>query len=294
MSRNIEVLMEGRSFLEGPRWHGGRLYVSDFFAHEVLSLEPGGPPEVVCEVPAQPSGLGFDAEGRLLVVSMLDRRLLRLDDGELAAVGRLDALARFPANDLVVDARGRAYVGNFGWEYGAEPEIRATDLIRIDPDGTTVVAAEDVIFPNGCVITPDGRTLLLSETFAGRVTAFDVAEDGSLSNRRVWADLAPSTSWTTVPQAVESGLPLPDGLALDEDHALWMGHAAGSGALRVAEGGEILEVVPTGDLAVYAVAVGGADRRTLFMCASPPLLQSDPSVDHRASLLATRVDVAGI
>ncbi|MBS1883631.1 MAG: SMP-30/gluconolactonase/LRE family protein [Actinobacteria bacterium] len=294
MVRDVEVLIEGRSFLEGPRWHDGRLYLSDFFGLEVLAIAPGGEPEVVCDVPQQPSGLGFDPEGRLLVVSMLDRRLLRLEDGELVELGELSRLAAFPANDMTVDGQGRAYVGNFGWNYGVDDEIEAADLVRIDPDGTTSLAAAGVVFPNGCVVTPDGGTLLLSETFAGRISAWDVAADGTLANRRVWADLAPGCEWRTVPEAVASGLPLPDGIALDAEGALWIGDAAGSGALRVAEGGEILDTVPTGELSAYAVALGGEDRRTLYMCTSPPLLQTDPSVDHRASLRAYRVDVPGV
>jgi sugar lactone lactonase YvrE len=292
-ARDVEILADGLSFLEGPRWHGGRLYVSDFYTHRVLSLEPGRKLEVVCNVPGQPSGLGFDGQGRLHVVSMTDRRLLRLEDAALVEVADLSALAPFHCNDMVVDAENRAYVGNFGWDAHPAAPIQATVLIRVDPDGSIAVAATDLVFPNGTVITPDGRTLLVAETFAGRITAFDVAPDGSLSSRRVWADLASETNWETIADAVDSGAPLPDGLALDEEGAVWMGHAAGSGAFRVVEGGEIVDVITTGDLAVYAVALGGEDRRTLYMCASPPLLRSDPTAEHRARLLACRVDVPG-
>jgi sugar lactone lactonase YvrE len=293
-AREVEVVIEGRAFLEGPRWHDDCLYVSDFFGPEVLAVSSDGDVEVLCEVPAQPSGLGFDPQGRLLIVSMLDRRLLRLEAGQISEVCDFSDLMQYTANDMVVDRQGRAYIGGFGWEYGVDPVIHSTALVRIDPDGTSAVAANDLVFPNGAVITPDGRTLIISETFAGRITAFDVAEDGSLSNRRVWADLAHGSRWHTVPDAAASGRPLPDGLALDQEGAVWMGHAAGNGALRVAEGGEILEFIPTGELAVYAAALGGPDRRTLYMCASPPLLQSDPSIDHRGSLLSCRVDVAAI
>ncbi len=245
----------------------------------------------VCEVEDQPSGLGFDSRGRLLVVAMVDRRVLRLEGDQLVEVADLSSCAPFHCNDMLVDGRGRAYVGNFGWDDAAAPLIRSTVLLRVDADGTSSVAASDLVFPNGMVITPDGRTLIVSETFAGRITAFDVAEDGSLSNRRVWADFAGSSAWETISEAVGSGALLPDGLALDAEGALWVGHAAGHGATRVREGGEILEFVDTGELAVFAVALGGSDRRTLYMCASPPLLSNDPSVDHRARLLTCRVDI---
>ncbi len=292
-ARETEVLAQGMAFLEGPRWHEGRLYVSDFYLKRVYRLDDDNRLEVVCDVPGQPSGLGFDAAGDLLVVSMTDRRLLRLAGGELEEVCDLGALAPFHCNDMVVDRHGGAYVGNFGWDAAEDPAIRATNLIRVSPDGVATVVAEDLVFPNGAVITDDGGTLLVSETFAGRITAFDIAGDGGLEGRRVWADLAPRADWPTLPDAVASGRPLPDGMALDAEGAVWIGDAAGAGALRVAPGGEILDLVPTGDLSAYAVALGGDDRRTLYICASPPLLQTDPSVEHRAELLATRVDVPG-
>jgi sugar lactone lactonase YvrE len=289
--REVTVLGEGFSFLEGPRWHGDRLYVSDFYTHRVLAFDEAGRYQTVCEVPGRPSGLGFARDGSLLVVSMVDRRLMKLVDGELVEVADLSHLATWHCNDMLVDAQGRAYIGNFGWDADSEPPVVPSNLIRVDPDGRAHVAATGLVFPNGVVLTPDGRTLIVAETFASRIAAFDVDEDGSLSNRRVWAVFGEPGD--TVPATVASGLPLPDGMALDAEGALWIGDAAGPGALRVAEGGEILEVVGTGDLSVYAVALGGSDRRTLFMCASPPLLQTNPAVDHRAILLSFRVDVAG-
>ena len=289
---DLEVLAEGHAFLEAPRWHEGRLYVSDFYLRRVYRLDAGGL-SVVCEVPGQPSGLGHDPDGHLMVVSMIDRRVLRLVDGVLQPAGDLTALAPFHCNDMVVDGAGAAYVGNFGWDSSVSDPIRPTTLVHLAPDGTATIAADDLVFPNGTVITPDGGTLIVSETFAGRITAFDIAADGSLSNRRVWADLAPAAAWRTIPEAVASGRPLPDGMVLDAEGAVWIGDAAGDGALRVAAGGEILYRVPTGDRSVYAVALGGDDRRTLYLCVSPPLLQTDPSVEHRSALLATRVEVPG-
>lgn len=290
--REMTVLGERFSFLEGPRWHGDRLYVSDFYTHRVLAFDEAGGYQTVCEVPGRPSGLGFARDGSLLVVSMVDRRLLRLVGGELREVADLSHLAPWHCNDMLVDAKGRAYIGNFGWDSDADPSVVPTNLIRVDPEGNAHVVAGDLVFPNGAVLTSDGRTLIISETFASRITAFEVADDGSLSNRRIWAVFGDPGA--TLPATVASGLPLPDGMALDAEGALWIGDAAGPGALRVAEGGEILDVVETGDLSVYAVALGGNDRQTLFMCASPPLLQTNPAVDHRAMLLSCRVDVSGV
>jgi sugar lactone lactonase YvrE len=291
-ARELELVADGFSFLEGPRWHDGRLYVSDFYTHRVLAFDESGTYETLCEVPGRPSGLGFAPDGSLLIVSMMDRKLLRLANGELSTVAELGSLAPWHCNDLLVDAAGRAYVGNFGWDGEADPTVQPTVLLRVDPDGSVHVAADDIVFPNGAALFPDGRTMLLSETFASRVSAFDVADDGTLSNRRVWADFGDPGA--TLPATVESGIPLPDGMALDAEGAVWLGHAAGDGALRVAAGGQILDRVETGALSAYAVALGGHDRRTLYICASPPLLENVPAVDHRAALYRCTVDVPGV
>jgi sugar lactone lactonase YvrE len=277
-----EVVADGLMFPEGPRWHYGRLYFSDTFAGLVHSVGEDDSLQVVCEVPQRPSGLGFTPDGELLVVSMLDRRILRLtDDGPVVAFD-LAAHALADINDMVVDASGRIYLGNYGSDVDNGEPVRPTHLLRVDPDGRVSVAAEDLVFPNGTVITPDGRTLVVAETLAFRLTAFDVGEDGSLSGRREWA------RFPGEPDAV-----LPDGLALDAEGAIWVGDARGSGIARVAEGGEVLARVDTGDLAVYAAALGGADRRTLYMCAAPPVEVGDPENERLGALLKCRVDVPG-
>lgn len=285
---------EGFFFLEGPRWREGRLYVSDFYDRRVLAFTPDGRSETVCEVPNQPSGLGFDPDGRLLVVSMLDRRLLRLEGTALVEVAQLEGLTHGPANDMVVDAEGGAYIGNFGLPgFPGDSRFVPTNLVRVDPDGTVSIAAKDVVFPNGTVVTPDGKGLFLAETFAGRISAFDRAGDGSLSNRRTWAAFGEPV-YEDIGEAT-AGLPvLPDGMALDAEECLWIGDAKGDGALRVAEGGEIVDRVDTGELSVFAVALGGADRKTLFMCAGPPLGTADPAEARRGALLSCPVDVAGV
>jgi sugar lactone lactonase YvrE len=182
---------------------------------------------------------------------MLDRRLLRVENGRPRVHADLSAVATGPCNDMVVDARGRAYVGNFGFDRHRGEEPRTACLARVDPDGAVTRAAEDLWFPNGTVITPDGRTLIVGETLAHRLTAFDVAADGTLSNRRVWASL--------------DGV-FPDGICLDADGCIWVTDARGPAILRVREGGRVEERVPTGDRHAFACMLGGADRRTLFVC----------------------------
>lgn len=228
-----------------------------------------GSPDTVCTVDGMPAGLGWTPDGDLLVVSMADRRLLRLDGDTLVQVADLSAHAPWHLNDMIVDAEGRAYVGNLGWDDETDPVITPTVLLSVDAGGAVAVAAEDLVNPNGMAITPDGRTLLVNETFAARVTAFDRAPDGTLANRRTWASFS-DRAFRTVPEALASGVLLPDGMALDAGGALWLGDCRGSGATRVAEGGVQLDYVSTSPSASFAVALGGHEGTTLFICTGPP------------------------
>src|SRR3954453_19991324 len=206
--REIRTVLHGMSYLECPRWHDGRLYVSDFYTQQVyrLDLDGGGAPEPVARVPEQPSGLGWMPDGSMLVVSMRDRRVLRVrDGGEPEVHADLSSLAPWHLNDMVVDPAGRAYVGNFGFDLMTLQPIRETGIIRVDPDGSAAVVADGLRFPNGTVIFPDGRTLVVAETIAGRLTAFDVGDDGALSNRRVWAQLSETV------EGADRGGPRPGG-----------------------------------------------------------------------------------
>lgn len=245
-----KVLLEGLSFPEAPRWRDGRLWLSDFYRHRVLTVDKAGKSETVVTVPQQPSGLGWLPDGRLLIVSMLDRKLLRLEQGQLSEVADLSHLATGPCNDMVVDAKGRAYVGNFGFNRHAGEAERTTCIARVDPDGRVTKAADDLLFPNGTVITPDGRTLIVGETMANRLTAFDIAADGGLSNRRIFAAL---------------GDVFPDGICLDAEGAIWVADPRGNRTVRVKEGGEITDTIATGNRGCYACMLGGADRKTLFI-----------------------------
>ena len=155
--RTLKVLIDGLAFPEGPRWRDGKLFFSDMHAHQVLAVDMAGKCEVICDVPARPSGLGWLPDGRMLVVSMTDRKLMRLDRDGLKTVADLSKLAPFDCNDMVVDARGRAYVGNFGFDLHANAQPRATTLVMVAPDGIARIVAEELMFPNGMVITPDGK-----------------------------------------------------------------------------------------------------------------------------------------
>lgn len=249
--RSTRILVEGLRFPEGPRWHDDRLYFSDQHAGRVHTVTPAGGLATVVDVPARPSGLGWDPSGLLLVVSMDDRRLLRLTDEGLEEVADLTPLAPWHCNDMVVDAHGRAYVGNFGFDLDGGADPVATTLVRVDPDGSIHVAAEDVRFPNGTVITPDGGTLVIGESWAGRLTAFSVAPDGTLGDRREWARL---------PGAV------PDGICLDADGAIWSACPLTGRVLRVREGGEVTDVVTVDRRGAYACMLGGPDRTSLYVC----------------------------
>jgi sugar lactone lactonase YvrE len=171
------LLLDDLVFPEGPRWHDGRLWFSDMHAHEVVAVDESGVRERIVAVPGSPSGLGWLPGGELLIVSMEDRRLLRLADGALVEHADLSRLAPFHLNDMVVDAQGRAYVGNFGFDLHGGGRMATTSLVLVTPDGAARVVAEDLGFPNGAVVTPDGGTLIVAESFAKKLTAFDVAPD---------------------------------------------------------------------------------------------------------------------
>lgn len=274
----LDVLLDGLAFPEGPRWRGGRLFFSDMHAGTVLALDDAGGAETIATVPNDPSGLGWLPDGRLLVVSMRDRRLLRLDPEGLVEVADLSRLAPFHCNDMVVDALGRAYVGNFGFDLHAEtPRPCKTNLLLVHPDGRVVLAAEDLAFPNGTVITPDGRTLIIGESFAGRLTAFDVAGDGSLSNRRVFAKLERA---------------VPDGICLDAEGAVWVASPVSAEVLRVHEGGRVSRRIPVATQA-FACMLGGPGRRTLYVCTAATSRPDECRAKRTGRIEATVVDVPG-
>jgi len=270
----LRTLLDGLKFPEGPRWRDGKLWFSDMHDLKVCTVDLDGRKEVVAEVPGQPSGLGWTPDGDLLVVSMTDRRLLRLpgsDPGsELVEVADLSGLATYHCNDMVVDEQGRAYVGNFGSEFlGGTPPVPAV-LALVTPDGEVRAAAKDLQFPNGTVITPDGRTLIVGETWGARMTAFDIEDDGSLANRRTWATLEGA---------------LPDGCCLDAEGAIWIASPVGHRVLRVAEGGEVLETLEVAGQEAFACMLGGPEGRNLFVLTAgspdPEVCRANPDAQIR-------------
>jgi sugar lactone lactonase YvrE len=292
-NRQLRTVFEGGSYFEGPRWHDGAWWVSDFYRHTVSRVTPSGAETVVLEVENQPSGLGWLPDGSLLVVSMKDQRVLRVtSDGATTTHADLSAVCGGLANDMVVDASGRAYVGDFGFDLMGGGSYGTASLKRVDPDGTVTVAAEDLLFPNGSVITPDGGTLIVGETWGNRFTAFDIAADGSLSNRRVWGSFGPVPEGSSVPELLPQVVVAPDGCTLDAEGHVWVADGLGGRVLRVAGGGSIVDEVkaPEG-MGVFACALGGDDGRTLLMCCAPDFYEHTRAPVREAILVATEVEV---
>jgi sugar lactone lactonase YvrE len=247
--------MSGVAFGESPRWHDGRLWFSDWGAKEVIALDPAGHSEVEVRVefPAFPMCIDFLPDGRLLIVSGREGRLLRREPaGSLTTYAELSAVSDFPWNDIVVDGRGNAYVNNAGFDFPGG-EFATGTVALVTPDGSVREVADGVAFPNGMAVTPDNSTLIVAESYASRLSAFEIAADGSLSNRRVWAELG-------------EGVP-PDGICIDADGAVWYADVPNKRCVRVREGGEVLQTV-NADRGCFACMLGGPGRRTLFMIAN--------------------------
>ncbi len=287
----LTTLIAGLSFTECPRWRDGRLYVSDFYTHRVLAVALDGTAETLAHVPQQPSGLGFLPDGRLLIVSMRDRKVLRREiDGSLVTHADLSDLAPWHLNDMVVGDDGRAWVGNFGFDLMGGAAAANTVLICVDPDGTAKVVAEGLGFPNGMVLTPGGRTLIVAESTMNRLSAFNVAPD-SLSGRRTWASFGEPPTTMNAALALRQVAVAPDGICLDAEGAVWVADAMHGRLILVAEGAHILEELKTDGLGAFACMLGGADGRTLFVCVAPTFHEAEASANHRASILTTRVKV---
>jgi sugar lactone lactonase YvrE len=247
----LRTLMTGLAFGESPRWHDGRLWFSDWGVREIIAVDPDGSSEVVLSVPSAPSCIDWLPDGRLLVVSGGDGLLLRREhDGSLVTHADLSRLSAHAWNEIVVDDRGRAYVNNIGFEFGGEfaPGIVAI----VEPGGSARVVTEGMAFPNGMVLTPDNSTLIVAESYGNVLTAFDIAPDGRLQNRRVWAELGDGA---------------PDGICLDAEGAVWYGDVPNKRCVRVREGGDVLDTIEL-DRGCFACALGGPDGKTLFMVAA--------------------------
>ncbi len=274
----FDIFLDGLDFGEAPRWHDGRLWYSDFYQHKVFAVDALGTRETMVEFAgdAQPSGLGWMPDGSLLIVSMLDQKVMKWAGGELTEHADLSHIAGFHCNDMVVDAAGNAYVGNFGWDIVTDfGNVTPADLALVRPDGSTEVAATGLLFPNGAVITPDGSTLIVGETFGAQYRAFDIAADATLSGERVWA---------STPEMA------PDGCDLDADGGIWFADARGGQVVRVLEGGEITHTVPTGD-GCFACVLGGDDGRTLYAFCAPGAAPHEVEGKGAGSVRTMTVDV---
>jgi sugar lactone lactonase YvrE len=246
-----QTLMTGLVFGEQPRWHEDRLWFSDWGTREVIAVDLDGNSEVILRAPAFPCCVDWLPDGRLLVVSARDGLLLRREpDGSLVSHADLSRISDPAAgNELVVDGRGNAYVNGGGFDLMAGKEFAPGIVALVTPDGSARQVADDIAFPNGMVVTPDNSTLIVAESYANKLTAFDIGADGGLSNRRVWADL-------------QGGVP--DGICLDAENAVWYGDVPNKRCVRVREGGDVLQTIDL-DRGCFACALGGAERRTLFL-----------------------------
>ncbi len=268
-------MLGGLRFPESPRWREGRLWFSEKRAGRVVRLDLDGPTPVL-EVAADPGGLGWSPEGDLLVVSMGDRRLLRARSGQLTEVADLAPFTRGKCNDMVVDGLGRAYVGDFGYDLAAGEQPVSGHIVLVDASGRARIVAEDIGFPNGSVVTADGRQLIVAESAAGRLTAFSIGDDGGLHHRRVFADL---------------GKGVADGICLDAEGAVWFADPLGCEVVRVADGGRVLQRISTGVEGAFACVLGGDDGRTLFVCTYSEAASMDPAGPPVGRITAARVDV---
>jgi sugar lactone lactonase YvrE len=279
VKNETKVILDGLIFPECPRWHDGKLYFSDMLDLKVIAVDPGGRAEVVAKVPGQPGGLGWLPDGRLLVVSMTDQRLLRLDAGGLIEAADLSKMATGNCNDMVVDEKGRAYIGDWGF-VGALPkgQMPPAHLMLVAPDGKARIVASNVLFPNGAVITPDNNTLIVAESFASRLAAFDIRDDGSLTNYAVWANLGKGV--------------IPDGICLDAEGAVWVTNSGGNDVIRVKKGGEVVGRI-TISLRAYACILGGLDRKSLYLTTAAPGLFADLKDKRSGRIEVIQVDVPG-
>ncbi len=275
-----ETLLTGIIFGEQPRWHENRLWFSDWGRPAVIAVDLDGNSEIITQAPSFPCCVDWLPNGSLLVVSAGDGLLLRCEpDGSLRTYGDLNKVShRPPGNELVVDGRGNAYVNGGGFNLMTGERFAPGFVAMVASDGSVHQVANDLAFPNGMLVTADNSTLIVAESYAKRLTAFDIAADGSLSNRRVWADL---------------GNGIPDGICMDSEGAVWYADVPNKRCIRVREGGEVLQTIEL-DRGCFACALGGPDRTTLFMMVQewngPAKMFNEP---HTGQVLMASAPAAG-
>lgn len=277
-SANFEIFADGFTFLEGPRWRDGLLWVSDVNGKKVYTLAPDGSRTVVAEVPDRPSGIGFLPDDTPIVVSMRDRSLKRIENGQLVLHADVSSLVKGEINDMVVDKKGNAYVGSMGYDLFAGEDFKTGALLLVTADGKAREVADELHFPNGPVVTPDGKTLVVAESWGKRLSAFTIEEDGTLRGRRTFADLGDYT---------------PDGITLDEEGCVWLAAFANDCFVRVKDGGQITDVLELPNRRAVACTLGGEDMKTLY-CMTFDGKMEDIGKSKKGSQVETiRVNVPG-
>jgi sugar lactone lactonase YvrE len=274
----LQTIVTGLAFPECPRWHDGSLWFSDMHAETVYQVTATGEILQTLDVPDHPGGLGWRPNGEMLIVGMKRNLLYRLVDGQLQQYADLGAVHDHQSNDMIVSADGTAYIGNFGFDLMAGAAPQQTQLAQVTSAGAVSAGPGELSFPNGMVITDAGKTLVVAESWGNRLTAFAIAADGSLGQRRVWAEL---------------GKLVPDGICLDAEGCIWVSACANHACVRVREGGEILQSIATGTLNPFACMLGGDDGQTLFMCNSGSSHPDQTLVERSGRIDCAQVAVPG-
>ena len=304
--KELKKLTGGLYFGEGPRWHENKLWFSDFYSHKVMTLDENNSLEAVCEVPSQPSGLGWLPNGDLLIVSMLDRKILKFSEGSISVHADLSEYVAHKCNDMVVSRDGTAYVGNFGMGDAGE-SLNSTHLMIIKSDGTVLKGPDNLLFPNGTVITEDGKNLIVAETLGAKLTSFDIEDNGELTNRKLWARTSPLFSLLIIKSLSSLGFDLskidfskysknlhvPDGICLDEKNGIWIASPTTKAVVRIEKGGNITDTINT-PKGAFACMLGGKERKTLYVIISNSSDPEEAQASPEGEIHSIEVEIPGV
>ena len=304
--KELKKLIGGLYFGEGPRWHENKLWFSDFYSHKVMTLDENNSLETVCEVPNQPSGLGWLPNGDLLIVSMLDRKILRFSEGSISVHADLSEYVAHKCNDMVVGRDGTAYVGNFGMGDAGE-SLNSTHLMIVKSDGTVLKGPDNLLFPNGTVITEDGKNLIIGETLGAKLTSFDIEDNGELTNRKLWARTSPLFSLLIIKFLSSMGFDLskvdfskysknlhvPDGICLDEKNGIWIASPTTKAVVRIEKGGNITDTINT-PKGAFACMLGGKERKTLYVIISNSSDPEEAQASPEGEIHSIEVEFPGV
>ena len=304
--KELKKLTGGLYFGEGPRWHENKLWFSDFYSHKVMTLDENNSLETVCEVPSQPSGLGWLPNGDLLIVSMLDRKILRFSEGSISVHADLSEYVAHKCNDMVVGRDGTAYVGNFGMGDAGE-SLNSTHLMIVKSDGTVLKGPDNLLFPNGTVITEDGKNLIIGETLGAKLTSFDIEDNGELTNRKLWARTSPLFSLLIIKFLSSMGFDLskvdfskysknlhvPDGICLDEKNGIWIASPTTKAVVRIEKGGNITDTINT-PKGAFACMLGGKERKTLYVIISNSSDPEEAQASPGGEIHSIEVEIPGV